>query len=296
MGAKSKEPSTKQNATPSRHPLCVGFDPDTSDLHPFLQKQFTSTPLESFLVRRYESTISKITKSAHSIKLQSAFFEQFGPAGMIALRDITIDVKRRGLYLILDAKRGDISSTMAAYGRMAFDQMQADALTILPWMGTDSLTALLPWLKEGKRVYIVWLSSNKSGRELQMVETSKKGRPIALTVFDQFLKAAKKNNVEKQIGWVLGATDIPKEILKKLPKGPQHFLLPGIGAQGANFGAHTKSLLKQHPESLFPISRGILKPTPQDRIENWEDYSLAVATKWQSFIQQWEESEVSSQK
>ena len=296
MGAKVKQPSTKQNTKPLRHPLCVGFDPDTSDLHPFLQKQFTSTPLESFLVKWYESTISKITKSTHSIKLQSAFFEQFGPTGMIALRDITIDAKRRGLYLILDAKRGDISSTMAAYGRMAFDQMQADALTILPWMGTDSLTALLPWLKEGKRVYIVWLSSNKSGRELQMIETSKKGRPIALTVFEQFWKAARKNDVEEQIGWVLGATDIPKDILKKLPKGAQYFLLPGIGAQGANFGAHTKSLLKQHPESLFPISRGILKPTPQDRIENWEDYSLAVASKWQSFIQQWEESEVSTPK
>jgi hypothetical protein len=128
-----------------------------------------------------------------------------------------------------------------------------------------------------------------------MTETAKKGRPIALTVFDQFFKAAKKHDVDEQLGWVLGATDIPKDVLKKLSKGSQYFLLPGIGAQGANFGTHTKSLLKQHPESLFPISRGILKPTPEDRIETWEHYSLAVARKWQAFIQQWEESEVSGQ-
>lgn len=263
------------------HPICLGFDPDTSDLHPFLARQLVSVAPESFLERWYDATVSPIANKAHSIKFQSAFFEQFGPAGMSALRDVIIDAKRRGLYVILDAKRGDISSTMSSYGVAAFDKYQADSLTILPWMGTDSLKALVPWLKKGKSVYIVWLSSNASGRELQM-SLDQTGRPIALSVFESFYQFAQKENITRQIGWVLGATSIPLDLLKQLPQGEHAFLLPGIGAQGADFDATTTELRKNHPASLFPISRAILKPQKEESIHSWEDYSAGVAERWKT--------------
>jgi hypothetical protein len=66
------------------HPLCIGFDPDTADLHPFLQRQLNSTPTESFLIRWYQATVDNIAVAGTPIKLQSAFFEQFGPTGMTA--------------------------------------------------------------------------------------------------------------------------------------------------------------------------------------------------------------------
>jgi orotidine-5'-phosphate decarboxylase len=263
-----------------QHPLGIGFDPDMTDIHPFLARQLESTPIESFLVRWYQAVVARITEPGVSIKLQSAFFEQFGPPGMVALRDISIDAKRRGLYVILDAKRGDISSTMTAYGRTAFDYYQADALTILPWMGTDSLEALMPWLKNGKRVYIVWLSSNASGRQVQMHASTTRSTPIARVVYDQFTALAKKEKVLDQIGWVLGATDLPTKILGTLPRRPHHFLLPGIGAQGATFGSKTAELLKRHPTSIFPVSRGILKVTPDDHVDSWDAYTQAVEKKW----------------
>jgi len=272
------------------HPLCIGFDPDTTDLHPFLQRQLKSTPTESFLIRWYQSTIENIAVAGTPVKLQSAFFEQFGPTGMAALRDIMIDAKRRGLYVILDAKRGDISSTMAAYGRAAFDQYQADALTILPWMGTDSLKALIPWMKMGRRIYIVWISSNKSGQDIQMRPAPLIKTPIAEIVRQEFTKLAKKENVLDQLGWVLGATGLTESFIKKLPRQSQKFLLPGVGAQGATFDKTTAMLLKKHPQSIFPISRAILRPGAEDSINSWNDYSKIVETNWQYFLQSWSRS------
>ncbi len=265
------------------HPLTIGFDPDVSDLHPFLARQFNSTPIESFLVNWYQAAVKNILPSAHSIKFQSAFFEQFGPRGLTTLQDIILDSKRRRLHVILDAKRGDIASTMAAYGKTAFDLYQTDSLTVLPWMGTDSLKALLPWLKQGKGVYIVWLSSNESGRALQMKLCDDK-KPVAQHLFESFYRFAHEENVTQQIGWVLGATDIPLNLLDHLPSDEHAFLLPGIGAQGAKFNATTSEIRKKYPASLFPISRGLLKPTPTDAVASWDDYSSLVGIRWQDFI------------
>jgi orotidine 5'-phosphate decarboxylase subfamily 2 len=272
------------------HPICVGFDSDVSDLHPFLSTQMSAMPIESFLVKWYQSTISGIGEDSHSIKFQSAFFEQFGAPGIAAMRDMILDAKRRGIYTILDAKRGDISTTMAAYGRAAFDHNQADALTILPWMGTDSLAALIPWLKQGKGVYIVWLSSNASGRDIQMMPAAGQ-RPLALSVFKRFYDFAEAENVSRQIGWVLGATDIPQDVLRELPAGEHAFLLPGIGAQGATFDHKTTALTRNHPASLFPVSRGILKPDKTDEIHSWNDYSAFVVKRWNAFISNWNASQ-----
>lgn len=265
------------------HPICLGFDPDTTDLHPFLMRQFEGLAPESFLERWYDATISPITKSTHSIKFQSAFFEQFGPPGMAALRDVIIDAKRRGLFVILDAKRGDISSTMKAYGIASYEKYQADALTILPWMGTDSLKAILPWLKKGHSCYIVWLSSNTAGRDIQL-HKDECGRAQALYVFNEFYQTAVSEGVTRQLGWVLGATSIPSDVLNQLPDDDHAFLLPGIGAQGATFDNTTAELIQRFPASLFPISRGILRPKEGEDIHSWTDYSRAVAAKWESFV------------
>lgn len=273
-----------------KHPLCIGFDPDVAQLDPFVQKQFDSTPIESFLIRWYQATIDKIASAGTPIKMQSAFFEQFGPAGMSALRDIMQDAKRRKMHVILDAKRGDISSTMTAYGRAAFDLYQADSLTILPWMGTDSLKALVPWLKNGRRIYIVWISSNKSGQDIQLCPAPLQRRPIAKVVQDAFIKLAKKENVLDQIGWVLGATNLSKKTLEFLPKRPQHLLLPGIGAQGATFNEKTSLLLRKHPNAIFPISRGLMAAGGDVDISSWSDYSNVVEKKWLHFYKNWAES------
>jgi orotidine-5'-phosphate decarboxylase len=273
----------KQRISELSHPITIGFDPDISELHPFLVRQLNSTPVEAFLVTWYQAVVRNISDGAHSIKFQSAFFEQFGSRGLTALHDIILDAKRRRFHVILDAKRGDIATTMAAYGKTAFDLYQADSLTILPWMGTDSLIALLPWIKQGKGVYIVWLSCNPSGRPLQMKMCDDQ-KPMAQHLFESFYALARKEHITNQIGWVLGATNIPLDFLKNLPTDEHAFLLPGIGAQGAEFNGVTSELRKNYPASLFPISRGILKPLATDNIKNWDDYSDLVGKRWLDFV------------
>ncbi len=267
------------------HSICIGFDPDVSDLHPFLHKQYERLAPESFLERWYDAVVSKISGQAHSIKFQSAFFEQFGPVGMSALRDVIMDAKKRNLFVILDAKRGDISSTMSAYGKTAFETYQADALTVLPWMGVDAIKAITPWLKKGRGAYVVWLSSNQAGRDIQMLPTQN-GEPIALDVFKRFMQFAESERLTQQLGWVLGATSIPFSLLEKLPNAPHAYLLPGIGAQGAAFDANTRKICAEHPSSLFPVSRALLKPATDETIHSWEDYSKSVEVRWQKLLEQ----------
>jgi orotidine 5'-phosphate decarboxylase subfamily 2 len=268
-----------------KHPMCIGFDPDVSDLHPFLKLQMNTLPIESFLVRWYQAIIEPISLKSHSIKLQSAFFEQFGPLGFSALQDIVRDGQRKGIHVILDAKRGDISTTMAAYGQTAFETIQANSLTILPWMGVDSMRALIPWMKQGKGVYIVWLSSNESGRVIQ-TERLLSQKTIAEYVFEQFYELAESEGVLDQLGWVLGATDIPPLVYELKSKSSLAFLLPGMGAQGATFTPDIAKLRHHHPASLFPVSRGLIKPTIDVSLKHWDDYSKFVEQKWDAWISQ----------
>jgi orotidine-5'-phosphate decarboxylase len=278
-----------QKTNEQAHPICIGFDPDISDLHPFLARQHQGTSIATYLGKWYETVADSCGDRAHSIKFQSAFFEQFGAIGFSVLKDMIADAKRRGLFVILDAKRGDISSTMNAYGKTAFDHFGADALTILPWMGTDSLKALIPWMKQGKGIYIVWLSSNASGRHLQITKTAD-GGSIASKLFQEFYRLAASEGVTAQTGWVLGATDLSTDLINDLVGSPHTFLCPGIGMQGASFDRRAHDLCTKHPSTLFPVSRGILKPDSSDALQTWDDYRQFVGQRWRSLITAWETS------
>lgn len=268
------------------HPFAIGFDPAILDLHPFLATQCASMSRADFFLTWYRSVVDVTEKTSGCIKLQSAFFEAAGQDGATALRAIIADAKQRGLYVLLDAKRGDIASTMRAYGEAAFDNLGADALTILPWMGVDVIAALLPWMKKGRGVYTVWLSSNAAGRVVQTLEDKAK-KTVAEHIFASWEKWAEREGVLENSGYVLGATDIPQWTRNILKTRPQSLLMPGIGAQGGKLTSELKQLINAHPASILPISRGILSPEPDAKINSWQDYSDGVKQRWDGFIAQW---------
>ena len=271
-----------------RHPFAIGFDPSILDVHPFLAKQCQIASRFEFFIAWYQSVVDAIGKNSGCIKLQSAFFEAAGMEGAKALKQIIIDAKRRGLYVLLDAKRGDIASTMRAYGEAAFDDLGADALTILPWMGVDSIAALLPWMKKDHGVYTVWLSSNAGGRLIQTLQ-DRNEKTFAETVFETWEKWAQREEVLENSGFVLGATEIPSWTPRLLQARKQCLLMPGIGAQGGKITTELKNLITANPASLLPVSRGILSPTPDEAIASWQDYSDSVHHRWDQFIAQWHE-------
>lgn len=268
------------------HPFSAGFDPSTANLHPFLESQFKSHNRTTFLTNWYQSVLDGIGPMCGSIKFQSAFFEACGLDGIRTLKNLIADAKRRGLYVILDAKRGDIATTMHAYGQSAFDELGADALTILPWMGVDVISALGPWMKKGHGVYTVWLSSNPAGRTLQAAE-AQNGKTFAELMYRVWEEWASYEDVSANCGYVLGATDVPSWSHALLAEHPQCLLMPGIGAQGGKITSELKALIEKNPASLLPISRGILSPESDAKINSWEEYSKGVQSRWQSFIAEW---------
>ena len=146
---------------------------------------------------------------------------------------------------------------MEAYGRSAFEVFQADSLTVLPYMGSDILPALTPWLKEGKGIYLVWLSSNASGKEVQL-QWTKEQKTLAEVILESFQCRSADLGVENSFGLVLGATMLD-QLTDKLWDLAQKYplLLPGLGAQGAKPDHPRIKKLSQLGSNLFPISRSL---------------------------------------
>ena len=237
--------------------LCLGIDPHLELWPPLFEK-----------IKREEGILKSISYWAHSIleiaradipavKFQSAMFESYGSEGFRLLRELTVKAKNLGFHVILDAKRADIASTMAAYGKSAFDVFQADSLTVLPYMGSDILQALAPWLMNGKGIYLVWVSSNESGKEVQLLE-NRNNETLAEVILDRFADRAHDLGVEGSYGLVLGATmldQLSEPLWRKAQAYP--LLLPGLGAQGGSPDHPKVRNLCKLGSHLFPMSRSL---------------------------------------
>jgi orotidine 5'-phosphate decarboxylase subfamily 2 len=239
--------SLEEKIVAGRTRLCLGIDPQRQPGQPF-------SAIEG-MVRSLAG--QAIAHDLPAVKLQSAYFEAFGLDGMKLLQAVIADLKRHGVLVILDAKRGDISSTMKAYGEAAFDWLHADCLTVNPYMGIDTIEPLLPWLRQGKGIYAVWLTSNKSADALQLSASG--ARPFVAHVYDVIREYAHSQEVSRAVGYVLGATKLSDPRVARLVGGfpAESFLLPGVGAQGAVVDAAMHAFFLKHPASLVPVSREI---------------------------------------
>ena len=238
--------------------LCIGVDPHIDGLPKFMQHIIANKGELYFLEWFGEQLIEVAAeKKVACLKFQSAFFESYGHTGHQVLENLIRKCRDRSILSILDAKRGDISSTMKAYGSAAFDHMDADILTITPYMGTDVIKPLVPWLSEGKGVYVVWVSSNPSGGDIQELACSD-GHTVAEELFDKIENFASQNKVSDSIGYVLGATKVDQlsdQLFAKVKQKP--LLMPGIGAQGASRNDPKIRELTTMGHHLLPVSRGI---------------------------------------
>ena len=245
--------------------LCLGLDPHVGSENVFLAKLIDTLGTQLALELWAKTAIDACEKKSAAVKFQSAFYEVFGTAGWEALRNSIAYAQSKNLFVIYDAKRGDIASTMEAYGKAAFDVLQADALTVHLHMGTDVVKSLLPWLKQGKIIYLVWKTSNASAAEFQ--------NDIANKVQNIFEKFAFENNILPSLGYVLGVQNISKAFVEeKISRLDTKLILPGIGAQGAEINSHVKTFLASYPQALLPISRGITQmPTELSTLEDFAD-------------------------
>lgn len=210
--------------------LCVGFDPDPKRLPPALQGK--PEGIFEFCREIADATADLVC----AFKPQFAYFASQRAEAQLEKLIKYLKDKHPHIPVILDSKRGDIGSTADHYALEAFERYGADAITVNPYMGFDTIE---PYLKHaGKGVIVLCRTSNPGGSDLQFLNVSPDGQPLYLHVAKL---AAQEWNSSGQISLVVGAT-FPEEIAKvRAIVGEMPLLIPGIGAQGGDIDATVKA-------------------------------------------------------
>jgi orotidine-5'-phosphate decarboxylase len=222
--------------------VCVGIDPDPSLMPEHLAGR------QHHLYEFNRAIIEATADGACAFKFNSAFFEAAGSRGILALQQSCACVPPR-VPIILDFKRGDVFHSAEKYAEYAYDVVGADAVTVNPYLGFDTIR---PFLREGKCVFVLALTSNPSAEEFQSLETG--DGPLYLAV----ARAAKRWAEEGDIGLVVGATR-PEAIgrIREIA-GNMPFLIPGVGAQGGDIAEVIRYSGPSPTNTIINSSRQIL--------------------------------------
>ncbi|MBB1153286.1 orotidine-5'-phosphate decarboxylase [Amycolatopsis dendrobii] len=245
-------------AVAARGSLCAGIDP-----HPGLIEAW-GLPVDASGLERFAlSAAEALGEVAAIVKPQSAFFEAFGPAGVAVLERVVDVAHDAGALVLLDVKRGDIGSTMAAYTAAYVAEkaaFAADAATVSPYLGFGALDAAVKAASEaGNGLFVLARTSNPEADALQRARLED-GRTVAQSVVD----AAADHNAGAEpygdVGVVVGATVAPGEVDLSRLNGP--VLAPGFGAQGAT-EADLRAVFGEGLPGLLPASsRDLLRHGP----------------------------------
>ena len=235
-----------------RSQLVVGLDPRV-DLMPI--------ELRGDVARFCCGLVDAVAPHAVAVKPQLAFFEQLGAAGLAAFERTCTYARRAGMLVIADGKRGDIGSTARAYADayLEGEPPRADALTVNPWLGRDSLEPFLGAVRRGGvGIFVIVRTSNASG-DLQDA-VLKDGRPMwhhVAELVDEWGEGTVGEGGLSSVGAVVGATH-PRAVAEARRLMPRTILLlPGVGAQGGSVNDLTRAFQSGPASALVNASRSI---------------------------------------
>jgi len=222
--------------------VCVGLDTDPAKLPACLGDGPEN------VLRFNEAVIAATSDLVCAYKPNAAFYEALGSRGVDML-ERTCAAIPDDIPVILDVKRGDIGNTAGRYAVAAYDIIGADAVTVNPYMGFD---AVRPFLREGRGVFVLCLTSNPSAGDFQFTETG--GEPL----FERVARAAVRWAEEGEVGLVVGATR--PEVMRGIRDivGDMPILVPGIGAQGGDIERVVANCGGKPGRTVINSSRGIL--------------------------------------
>ena len=276
--------------TQKKNPVCVGIDPRATSL-PELLRPNPSASIEQ-IVQSVETfclaIIDAVADLVPAVKPQAAFFEELGPLGMVALHKTVRYANQRGLLVIMDAKRGDIGTTAAAYanaylgsgapGSSAYSPWGADALTINPYLGADTLEPFTQrCATSGSGVFVLVKTSNP-GSSFFQDQRLEDGRTVSEKIADQVESLSYSTRGDLgygDIGAVVGAT-YPKELQAMRQRMPSAWILiPGYGAQGGSAQDVKLGLDSRGLGAIVNSSRGIIFAYEQPKYQ---------ATRWTTSV------------
>ncbi|MDR1556356.1 MAG: orotidine-5'-phosphate decarboxylase [Tannerellaceae bacterium] len=227
--------------------LCIGLDTDIKKIPPCLLAE--ADPLFAFNKAIIDATASCCV----AYKPNLAFYESLGSRGLLAFEKTVAYLKAEypDQFVIADAKRGDIGNTSELYARSFFGLIKADALTVAPYMGEDSVKPFLVYPESW--VILLVLTSNKGSHDFQLTEGADGDR-----LFEKVLKKSQEWATDEQMMYVVGATQ--GEMFRDIRKyAPRHFLLvPGLGAQGGSLEEVVRYGMNDSCGLLVNSSRAII--------------------------------------
>ena len=266
------------------HPLCVGLDPHLDHLPPLFcrgsmtpRDPQTANAVEEFLL----AVLDRVAGKVAVVKPQSAFFEQLGWRGLQVLETVVVRARERGLFVVLDAKCGDIGSTAEGYARAYLNPdggLPVDALTVNPYLGADTLDPFVRSAEQyGRGVFVLVKTSNPGSGDYQDRDTG--GAPLYERVAGS-LNGLAARLIGPETGWsslgvVVGAT-YPEQAVRIRALLPRAlFLVPGYGAQGGSTADAVRGFVRGPrglEGGLVNSSRAILFPRGADTagVHTWE--------------------------
>ncbi|HUR11390.1 MAG TPA: orotidine-5'-phosphate decarboxylase [Flavitalea sp.] len=243
--------------------LCVGLDTDIAKLPASIQQD--NDAVFSFNKRIIDAT----SNFCVAYKFNTAFYEAMGAKGWEIL-ERTVRYIPSTHFKIADAKRGDIGNTSSQYARAFFETIPFDAITVAPYMGSDSVRPFLEY--KDKWTIVLGLTSNSGATDFEMVKTGGK------YLYEHVLETAMRWGSPDNLMFVIGATQAESfESVRKLV--PDHFyLVPGIGAQGGSLKEVSEKAMNNDVGLLVNVSRAIIYASPK---EDFDTEAGIIAQQYQ---------------
>jgi uridine monophosphate synthetase len=221
--------------------LCIGLDP-----HPQFLSKNDASGAKDFCLEIIDQTADFVC----AYKPNSAFFEAFGAEGISVLTEV-IGAVPDGIPVILDAKRGDIASTVKAYAHAAFQVLGADAVTLSPYLGWDSIEAMIDDPNSG--AFLLCKTSNPGADDFQS-RILESGEPL----FVYIARTVVEKGLTDKIGLVIGATDTEALSIVRSTLPDVWVLAPGVGPQGGDLDSTLRAGLRSDGMGMIlPVSRSI---------------------------------------
>ncbi len=248
--------------------LCVGLDVDINKIPQHLLSE--EDPIFAF----NKAIIDATAPYCVAYKPNLAFYEAYGVKGMVAFEKTIAYLKENypEMFVIADAKRGDIGNTSKMYAKTFFGEYDVDALTVAPYMGEDSVVPFLEGY-DGKWVILLALTSNKGSFDFQLTQ-DKEGERL----FEKVIRKSQEWGNDENMMYVVGATrgEMFTDIRKVAPTS--FLLVPGVGAQGGSLQDVCKYGIIKDCGLLVNSSRGIIYA---DKTENFAEAAAESAKKLQ---------------
>ncbi len=249
------------NILKKRSFLCVGLDSDPTLIPSFLQNE--EYPIFEFNKRIIDATAPYCV----AYKPNCAFYEAEGVKGWLQFEKTVEYIKTNypDILIIADAKRGDIGNTAERYAKCFYNNMNCDAVTLAPYMGSDSIKPFLKY--DNKWAIVLALTSNASANEFEQLGFD--GKPLYRIVMEHTMQLGSIDNTM----FVVGATR-PEKLKEIREFCPEHFfLVPGVGAQGGTVEEVAKNGLNSKCGLLINSSRGIIFA------DNTENFAIVAGVK-----------------